>query len=242
MTDIEPWLQTDAPPDVAESLRAARAEAPRRALVERCVALVGTASAVGLSTSLANAASYGAGGKATGLFALLKWGLSGAAVGTVLVTSVEVTRRVAAPRPVPSVHAPSVIETSVTSAKRALNVRAPLPLAPVAPTATPEPARAPKVSSAPGIDERLAAELSLLNDVRAAVDRRDTDAALSLLAEHDRRYATNAQLLPEARYLRLETLELAGRGAEARSVARQILERDPRGPHAARAREVLEKE
>ena len=90
MIDIEPWLLTDAPHDVAESLRAARAEAPRRVAVERCVALVAASSAVGLSTSLASAASYGAGGKAAGLVALVKWGLSGVPMGTALVTGDEV--------------------------------------------------------------------------------------------------------------------------------------------------------
>ena len=38
------------------------------------------------------------------------------------------------------------------------------------------------------------------------------------------------------------TLVLAGRREEAKSVARRIVEQDPRGPHASRAREVLEKE
>jgi hypothetical protein len=97
-------------------------------------------------------------------------------------------------------------------------------------------------ASSPSVDERLAAELALLSNVRAAIDRRDAGTALLLLAEHDHRYRSGAQLLPEARYLRLEALELAGRRDDARAAARKILERDPRGPHAARAREVLEKE
>jgi hypothetical protein len=239
MNDIEPWLGGDAPPDVVESLRAARAEAPRRVALERCIAVVGAASAVGLSTSVAGGA-YGAGGKAVGLAALVKWGLSGVAAGTLLMGGIEIADRVSAPLPVSSFRAPSVAMPNVPIAK-------PLPVvssSPSTPFAEP-PAQqraAPKELSVPSVDERLAAELSLLNDVRAAVDRRDTESALRLLAEHDRRYPTDAQLRPEARYLRLETLERAGRREEARSVARRILELDPHGPHAARAKEVLEKE
>lgn len=239
MNDIEPWLKGDVPPDVAESLRAARAEAPRRVALERCIAMIGTAGAVGLSTSAASAASYG-GGKAIGLAAIVKWGLSGVAAGTLLMGGVELARIVSAPSPVPSLRAPSVALPNVPNAKPAPVVSA----SPPVPSAEPRAVQwlAPKVSSTPTVDERLAEELLLLKDVRAAVDRHDTETALRLLAEHDRRYPTDAQLRPEARYLRLETLERAGRREEARNVARRILALDPRGPHAARAKEVLEKE
>jgi hypothetical protein len=239
MNDIEPWLEDDAPPDVAESLRAARAEAPRRVALERCITMIGTAGAVGLSTSAASAASYGA-GKAVGLAAVVKWGLSGVLAGTLLVGGVELAQRVSVPSPAPSFRGPSVAVPNVPIAK-------PAPVAsasPAVPSVEPPTVQPPaaKVSATPTVNERLAAELSLVNDVRAAVDRRDTDSALRLLAEHDRRYPTDAQLRPEARYLRLEALELAGRRDEARIVARRIFELDPRGPHAARAKEVLEKE
>jgi hypothetical protein len=240
MTDIEPWLDGDAPPDLAESLRAARAEAPRRVVLERCITAVGAAGAVGLSASLASAASYGAGGKAVGLAALAKWGLSGAVAGTLLMTGVEIAERVAAPRPESLPRAPGVVMSHAPISKPAPAVPASPPASSVEPPAMRKPA--PKTATTPSLDERLAAELSLLNDVRAAVDRRDTEAALRLLTEHDRRYPTDAQLRPEARYLRLETLELAGRREEAKNVARRILELDPRGPHAARAKELLEKE
>jgi hypothetical protein len=239
MNDIEPWLDGDAPADVAESLRAARAEAPSRAALERCIALVGAAGAVGLATSVAGAATYGAGGKAVGLLALAKWGVTGVAAGTLLMAGVEFAGRVSAPPPAPSVPAPRVIVPDIPSAKPA---PAPAPPPPVAVEPAAPQKIAPKGTSEATVDERLAAELLLLNDVRAAVDRRDSAAALRLLAEHDRLYPTDAQLRPEARYLRLEALALAGRRDEARNVARGILELDPRGPHAARAKEILEKE
>jgi hypothetical protein len=239
MNEIEPWLDGDAPADVAEGLRAARAEAPPRAALERCIALVGTAGAVGLATSVAGAASYGAGGKAVGFLGLAKWGLTGIAAGSLLMAGVEIAGRVSAPPPVPSVPALRITEPEVPFSKPA---PAPVPSPSVAAPPPPHQKAAPKDTPTATADERLAAELRLLNDVRAAVDRRDSAAALRLLAEHDRRYPTDAQLRPEARYLRLEALELAGRRDEAVSVARGILELDPRGPHAARAREILEKQ
>jgi hypothetical protein len=239
MNDIEPWLNGDAPSDVAESLLAARAEAPRKVALERCIAMLGTAGAVGLTASAASSASYGA-GKSAGLAALAKWGLSGVAAGALLVGGVEIARNFTSPAPVPAVVAPSVALPNLPSAMPAPVVAAP----PRVPSAEPPPAQrsAPKLVDVPSDDARLAAELRLLNDVRAAVDRRDTDSALRLLAEHDRRYGADGELRPEARYLRLEALERAGRREEARGVARLILELDPRGPHAARAKEVLEKE
>jgi hypothetical protein len=239
MNDIEPWLDTDAPPDVAESLRAARAEVPRRAVVERCTRLAGMAGVVALSSSVAEAGVAGGGGKALGAVLLAKWGLAGFAAGAVLLGGVELTRRSVAPRvaapPVPTV-APSSGPAPVATAL----------VAPVLPAASVEPpaARGAPVQrpTGPNADERLTEELSLLSGVREAVDRHDADTALRLLGEHARRYPTDARLLPEARYLRLEALVLGGRREEARDAARRILELDPRGPHAARAREVLEKE
>jgi hypothetical protein len=241
MNDIEPWLNGDVPPNIAESLLAARAEAPRRIALERCMAMIGSAGAVGLTASAASAASHGA-GKAVGLAAIVKWGLTGVAAGTLLTGGVEMARRMTAPSPMPSAVAASATVRSLPSATHAKPARV---VAPPPARSAELPAahlRAPQVASAPSVDERLAAELALLNDVRAAVDRRDTDSALRLLSEHERRYPSDAQLRPEARYLRLEALELAGRHEEARGVAQRILERDPRGPHAARAKEVLEKE
>jgi hypothetical protein len=240
MNDIEHWLDTDAPPDVAESLRAARAEAPRRAVVERCVALIGTAGAVALSSVVAGAATSSAGGKTLGAALLVKWGLTGFAAGAVLIAGVELSERAVTTslaEPSPS----SSIPLATGQATRAPPVRP--ATAAAASFESPTPRSVPlNRPSSPSADERLTAELSLLSRVRAAVDRRDSDTALRLLAEHARRHPLDAQLLPEARYLRLEALELAGRTKEARDVARLILELDPRGPHAARARECLEKE
>lgn len=239
MNDIEPWLDTDAPPDVAESLRAARVEAPRRAVVERCMTLIGTAGGVALSSSVAGAAASGAGGKALGAALPVKWGLAGFAAGTMLMGGVELTQRSVAP----SVAEPPPPSTALSSNPATV---AP-PFQPVtAGSASPEPLAPPSVPvnrpSSPSADERLSAELALLSGVRAAIDRHDTDTALRLLVEHARRYPTGAQLLPEARYLKLEALALAERREEARDVARRILELDPRGPHAARAKEILKKE
>jgi hypothetical protein len=88
-------------------------------------------------------------------------------------------------------------------------------------------------------DERLAEELALIDRVRTSVDSRNTALASTLLAEHERRFGKSAQFAPEARYLRLEIMVATGRSEEARHLAHEILERDPAGPHAARARALL---
>jgi hypothetical protein len=238
MNEIEVWLDTDAPPDVAESLRAARAEAPRRAVVERCVTLVGAASAAALSASVAGAAAPGVGGKALGVGAtvLVKSGVLGMTAGMVLMIGLELTDRALAPSLVSSpapARAPS---------RRPMSHGLPFEPALRPPPSAEAPARRsvpPSRPSSTSADDRLTAELSLLSDVRAAIDGGDPSTALKLLVEHARQYPGDGRLQPEARYLELEALTLAGRSEDARGVARRILELDGRGPYAARARAIL---
>jgi hypothetical protein len=85
----------------------------------------------------------------------------------------------------------------------------------------------------------LAEELALIDRVRASVDAKNPALASAFLAQHQRLFGKSAQFAPEARYLRLEVAAATGNIEEARRLAREILERDPSGPHAARARALL---
>ena len=91
-------------------------------------------------------------------------------------------------------------------------------------------------------DARMSAELLLLERAQASADSGKGAVALDLLSEHMRRFGPRSTLSPEARYLKLEVLAKMGRQAEARAVAREILAHDANGPHASRARHVLEEE
>lgn len=89
---------------------------------------------------------------------------------------------------------------------------------------------------------RLREELTLLERARVQLDSGHLTQASALLDEHDRRFGAGAPLAPEARYLKLMLEQARQQPAETRALAREILERDPTGPHAARARAVLDKE
>jgi hypothetical protein len=84
----------------------------------------------------------------------------------------------------------------------------------------------------------LSDEIALLDATRAALARADGNQALRLLDTYNRDFAHPA-LGQEATLLRIEALLHAGRRAEAYSLARQIIARQPTGPHAARVRSLL---
>jgi hypothetical protein len=181
------------------------------------------------------------GGAATGSLGLFKWGLGGILAGSVYVTGVRLAEHVMAPTPnaAPPVPAATVVPPRLLSPAPAAEPPAIAPPTPPVPNAAasaatrlaPEPA---------GPDQRLAEELALLDRVRASIDARRPAVASSLLAEHEHRFGRAAPLSPEARYLALEAFLAAGRKEEARAAAREILQRDSGGPHASRARAVLE--
>jgi len=251
MTDIEPWIEGDAPADVVAWLGAARRERPRDDVVERCAVLV---AAGGIGLAAAAAAKPLAGGSAlvgsssaAGTLALLKWGAGGVLAGTLFVTGAHVARLASAP---------SIAPRSSSVPVQAAPARAPVSLAPA--TREPEPtlleeSAAPPVSAkvspakhatdstlpSASPDERFAQELALIDRVRANVDAKNPAVANTLLAEHERRFGKSAQFAPEARYLRLEVMVATGRVEEARRLAHEIVARDSAGPHAARARAVL---
>lgn len=246
MTEIEPWIEGDAPAEVAEWLGLARRERPRDDVVERCAVLV-AAGGVGLVAAAAKPVAGGSGlvGTSTAALTLVKWGAGGVLAGTLFATGAHVAglasaptvpRRspdtssvsVQAPAPPPA-PAPREVETEAALSEEAV---APPKASPARPASEPESRNASP-------DERLAEELALIDRVRASVDAKNPALARALLAQHERRFGKSAQFAPEARYLRLEVAAATGSTEEARRLAQEILERDPSGPHAARARALL---
>jgi hypothetical protein len=88
----------------------------------------------------------------------------------------------------------------------------------------------------------MSAELALLARAQAEFDAGKLGAAHALLDEHERSFGSRAALSPEARYLKLELYVASARQDEARAVAQEILRRDAKGPHAGRARRLLEQQ
>jgi hypothetical protein len=117
--------------------------------------------------------------------------------------------------------------------------RAPAPV--LAPTPTPAPVTAPEPAPAPVPapvpESTLSAELSLLEDARAALAR-DPARALAVLESHRRRYGEGA-LAAERDLMELDALRRAGRTEEARARATAWLARDPAGLHSTRVRAIL---
>jgi len=265
VSDIEPWLEDGAPAEIAEWLRAARAEEPSRRVVERSAALAAAAitATVGVASGAVlegAAAGGGASGGKLGVLLLAKWGLAGVLAGSVVSggsaywnhVHVASSPRVLheAPRPAAMGASPAVVAQRLAENPATLTPPANTEGPPAAPAAEkdgpslPTPTARPRAAEAPSAepDARMSAELRLLERAQASADAGQRGLALELLREHEQRFGPAAPLSPEARYLKLEVFAASGRMTEARAVAHEILARDPAGPHAGRARRLLEQE
>jgi hypothetical protein len=98
----------------------------------------------------------------------------------------------------------------------------------LAPTPPPPVARKPRPAP-PATD--LASELESITRARASLRAGDAEAALAQLAEHGKRFP-HAVLAEEATALEVRSLCAAGRGGEARALAKTFLARWPRSPQA----------
>jgi hypothetical protein len=245
MSDIEHWIDGDAPDEVRELLRAARVEAPRKRAVDKAIAAVGALSATGTLATAASGAALGPAGK---LIVLLKWGIGGALSGVVVVGGMSLARDAMAPAesPVPALpgaSAPARVPSARPEPTAAVHSEPAASAVPVAPPASIAKVATPRPSATfdglPGPDPRLAAELALIDRARAAVDAKDGARALAELSKHEQQFGRSARLLPEARYLRLEALLLTQDRSGAEAQARKILTEDPHSPHSRRAESVL---
>jgi hypothetical protein len=134
----------------------------------------------------------------------------------------------------------SVVTTPLPPTERAVPADEPTPA--VAPTIeppsappiveAPSPAVEPRPTAAPAFklsaDEQLALEKSYVEQARAAMARKDVDAAIDALAEHEKRFP-RGQLTEERLALKVMALSSAGRSIEARNVAVEFRRRFPKG-------------
>jgi TolA-binding protein len=218
----------------------------------------------------AAAASTGKATSVFAASALVKWGLVAGAVTAVGVTGRAVviakSEQVSAPLvlaasapkaralaplsrtpvvlPVPAPEpAPTVEVVPVPGPAEPMPAVPSEPHAVVPPHAAPAPApvAAPAVAApeAPMDAERLAEEVALVDQARGALARGDGAAAIAALDEYEARF-TQRKFVPEALYLRMESLRKLGRTGAAQAVAQRLVAGYPKSPHPARARQVLE--
>jgi TolA-binding protein len=103
---------------------------------------------------------------------------------------------------------------------------------------TPPAASTPAQPDASETDSRLAREVDLVDQARAALRRGDTGASLAALDSYERE-VRGGRLGAEAMYLRMEALSRSGDHARAANAARRLLSAYPDGPHAARAKALV---
>jgi hypothetical protein len=252
-------------------LRSARGDAPSARSRGRAFAALGVGSAIAAGPAATTAAVGATGAKAVasvGLFAAVKWGGIGLAVGALTVGGIQQVPKMlagggdihmaAASAPTFAATAPSEkigpgAAPEVPLAPEPVEVATAVPPSPVVPrAAAPSDPRAlppidPMRSSPPGAKAAVPAELlaeSGLADEVAALDRArrlaagDPDRALALLDEYDRRFP-RGDLAPEALVLRIEALVRGGERARAETLARSYLQSHPRSPHAKRIRTIV---
>ncbi|WP_434428354.1 hypothetical protein [Nannocystis pusilla] len=82
----------------------------------------------------------------------------------------------------------------------------------------------------------FAAELKLIGQIRGALKQGDSARALAGVDEHARRFGVRGQLVQERLAYHVEALCLAGRVADARRVARDMLDKWPDSTHAPRVK------
>lgn len=85
------------------------------------------------------------------------------------------------------------------------------------------------------VDDGFTQELALLQRARVALGRGDAEAALSVLAEHERRFPTG-ELAEERRAVRIIALCDAGKAPQGRAEARTFLVAHPSSTLAGRIR------
>ncbi len=131
-----------------------------------------------------------------------------------------VTRQNAPVQPAPT--STVVTETKPAAATFEPTFREPELAAPSLPVA-----KHPRTTTPPSALDSYAAELDLLHRAQTAYAGRDFAGALSLVAEHSRRFP-NGRLAEEREALRVRSLTGAGRTAEAHRAAAAFAERFPR--------------
>lgn len=231
MTDPERLFHGTESELARAMLGAAREEMPDERLLQRTLLAVGTGAAVVGVTSAGTSSLSTLAAKWFGIGAIGGVVTMGAAVGVehALASKVETP--------------PSSV---VVEAPKAVQV-APKPRAIEAPLAAPEPPPTAKLPAAPASAPRaetketepsIEAELSAIDDARAALARGDNTRALSLVAAYEHQSGPK-RMGQEALAIRMEAQSRSGDVAGARASAERLLAQSPNGPQAARARQIL---
>jgi hypothetical protein len=85
----------------------------------------------------------------------------------------------------------------------------------------------------------LAPEIAFVDRGRSAFQRGEFAATLALLEGYERTFS-DARLLPEVLYLRMQALHQSGQAKQAVDLARHLVREFPNSAHAASARAVLD--
>ena len=249
----------DVDPALARLLRAGQAEAPPAHALRKTLAGLGAATTVLGASQVAGAAVQV--GK-LGVWSLAKWVGAGVLSGVVTIGGVELVQHgievsqrdsaaetaSVAPAPKPAGGAAEQRRGELPSEPPAL---APSPIehsnnpAPLAGPAEPKPSGLVRPASSPRlerdvleVDSTMALEIALIDEARRALQAGRATATLEALRRH-RAEVKRQRLAPEARYLEMEALFVAGNRSAAQAAARALLATYSKGPHAERARAIL---
>jgi hypothetical protein len=232
-------------------LSAGRDEWPSDEALARTLTAVGAGAAVLAATGAAVAgAGVSAGTAAKGSAVLvsfgsvMKWLGVGALSGVVVAGVAHGVTPEPSPRAVVERHVPVAAQPAARAAEPAGAREPKAELAPPSADEAPKPVvsrAAPRESDDPALSNApLAAEVALVDRARAALASGSPARALENLRDYEMAFR-EPRLSPEVLYLRMEAHLAAGNEAPARDVAAESVRRFPRGPHAARARQVLER-
>lgn len=228
---------------------AARAEEPPAGAVEKALLAIGSVpvgaealTALAEAQSVAQtAAQLGAVGHGATAGLLLKWAGVGLAVGlaTAYVAEGLSASETKAPTPVVAASAPVAppreeLKPAMPPLPSTVEAAPPASETPRAVAASPKAKTAPKSAAA-----RLVEEVRALDGARKALARGEARKALATLDRYEREHR-RGELLPEALLLRAEALAELGEREAAARVARRLVELQPNGPHASRARALAE--
>lgn len=249
MTDPRRLLDDGADEFEAKLLRAGRADAPTSRNRRRVAAGLGLGGILSTSAVAASVKATASGWSSVAASGALRW------VGGGAVSALAVWAGVTAASPDP-------VETLETSAPVTSVAPSRAPTAGAAPTSAPSspPApglTAPAVSAKPLVaksalaprsapsstvpqanTDSLSAELSALEEARAALGRQGPALALRLLDDYTRRFPKR-RLDTEATVLRIEALAMRGDRALASRIGNEFLARQPNGPYARRVSSLI---
>jgi hypothetical protein len=242
----EPRRLSEVGADDFESdlILSARHDAPRPAALRRTLASIGVGVSFPLGVATVAEGAVTAPVAKVGAVVLMKWLVTGAALGVATAGGAKLTERALEPEK------PAVVSLAAKRAtaraekppraegEGAFAVTAEAPVAPVRPAATvtlgADTARAP----APTPSASLPEEVRSLDAVRQALAQGDGGGALALLGRYEARFVSGA-LLPEARVLEVRALLAVGERTRALTAAKRIVDRDPRSPHAEAVRALI---